>query len=74
MGVHKATALSNFPEQAKAQALLDRVVLHVRLIMARHKWRVLALEEFFPANPSLRLLCCSAHSHPWLHTYPGAQR
>mmetsp|Transcript_12568 Transcript_12568/g.25513 ORF Transcript_12568/g.25513 Transcript_12568/m.25513 type:complete len:282 (-) Transcript_12568:926-1771(-) len=41
------------PQDAKAMELLHKAANQVKPIMAKRRWKVLVLEEFYPANPNL---------------------
>ena len=49
----KTLELSNMPNSALAKDLLERLRLATAPVVAKHKWRVPLLKEFYPQNRSL---------------------
>jgi len=50
---HDIQTLKRSPDDSEAKNLLVRAANQVKPIMAKRKWRVLRLSEFYPNNPSL---------------------
>ena len=49
----KTVELSSMPNPALAKDLLERLRLATKVVVAKHKWRVPVLKEFYPKNHSL---------------------